>query len=370
MNPAFSIADLRARAKRRLPKMVFDYLEGGAEDERSIAENVAAFSRIRFVPKRLVDVSRRSIARSILGAKAEAPFVVGPTGLNGIFWPDGDLALARAAQKAGVPFALSTASNAAIEDVAGIGGDLWFQLYVVHRSLAEGLVARAERAQCSTLILTVDVAVNGKRERDLRNGFAFPFRYHARTLWDALTHPDWTARLLLHGMPIMANLAADGATSLEAQTALLRRQMDASFDWDALARLRDRWPRRLLVKGVLDSDDVARCFTLGVDGVIVSNHGGRQIDSFRAPIEALPGLVGRGPVLMDGGLRRGADIVKAIAAGAEAVLLGRSVLYGLAADGEAGAALAIRILKDEIDRTLALIGCASVDELTPAHIGI
>ena len=370
MRQVFCIEDLKAGAKRRLPRMVFDYLEGGAEDERSIRENVEAFSRIRFAPKRLVDVSRRSIARSILGRAAKAPFVVGPTGLNGIFWPDGDLELARAARAAGVPFALSTAANASIEQVAKIGGDLWFQLYVVHRGLADRLVERAERADFSTLILTVDVAVNGKRERDLRNGFAFPFRYSPRTVWDGVTHPAWSFNLLRHGMPKMANLAADGATSLEAQAALLKREMDASFDWDALARLRDKWPRRLLVKGILDPGDVARCFSIGVDGVVISNHGGRQVDSLRAPIEVLPELRGLGPMFMDGGVRRGADIVKAVAARAQAALLGRSVLYGLAANGQAGAALAIQILIDEIDRTLALIGCPSINDLTSEHISV
>jgi len=169
-------------------------------------------------------------------------------------------------------------------------------------------------------------------------------------------------------MPKMANLVADGATSLDAQAALLRREMDASFDWDALAQLRDKWPRRLLVKGILDSKDAARCFALGIDGVVISNHGGRQVDSFSAPIDVLPGFRGLGPVFMDGGIRRGADIVKAVATGAEAVLLGRSILYGLAAHGQAGAALAIQILKDEIDRTLALIGCPSINDLTDEHI--
>ena len=370
MRKVFTIGDLKTRAKQRLPRMVFDYLEGGAEDERSIEENVAAFNRVRFVPKRLVDVSRRSIACPILGLLAQAPFVVGPTGLNAIFWPDGDLELARAAREAGVPFALSTAANASLEQVAKIGGDLWFQLYVVRRDLAAKLVERAERANFSTLILTVDVAVNGKRERDLRNGFAFPFRYSTRTIWDGLSHPAWTVNLLRHGMPKMVNLAADGSTGLEAQAALLRREMDDSFDWDALARLRDNWPRRLLVKGILDPRDAARCFSLGVDGVIVSNHGGRQVDSLMAPIEALSGMrgLGLGPLLVDGGVRRGADIVKAVAAGAQAVLLGRSVLYGLAANGHAGAASAIQILKDEIDQTLALIGCPSINNLTNEHI--
>jgi (S)-mandelate dehydrogenase len=360
---AINVADLRRLARGRLPRLVFDYLEGGAEDERGLAENVAAFARYKFRPRRLVDVSRRSMARELFAFRAAAPLVVGPTGLNGILWPDGDLALARAAKRAGVPFALSTASNARIEDVAKVGGELWFQLYVVHRRLAEGLVARASAVGVNVLVLTVDVAVNGKRERDARNGFSFPFKYTPRTLWDGATHPRWALDFVKHGAPTMANLAAADARDLEAQAALLRREMDATFDWDALKALRDRWPKTLLVKGVLAPEDAERCFSLGVDGVIVSNHGGRQVDSLPAPIDALARMPAAGGYWVDGGVRRGADIVKAVALGARGVLLGRAALYGLAAAGEEGAFRAIEILKDEIDRTLALIGCPDVEGL-------
>ena len=363
-----SIWDLRRLAQRRLPRMLFDYVEGGAEDERTISENVEAFSTIKLLPQRLRDVSKRTTGVDLLGTRIAAPLVVGPTGLNGAIWPNGDTALATAAKRAGVPFALSTASNERLETVAKVGGELWFQLYVVHRQLAESLVDRAANAGYGALVLTVDVPVNGKRERDLRNGFQIPFRYSARTVFDALTHPRWTARLLMNGSPTLANLASDNANTLEAQNALLRREMDASFDWDDLARLRDRWPRRLLVKGVCNPEDIARCFAIGADAVVISNHGGRQLDDAAPPMEILSQVRHLGPVLVDGGVRRGSDIVKGVALGAKAVLLGRSVLYGLAVGGEAGASKALSILFDEIDRTLALIGCAAASRLNDSFI--
>lgn len=365
---AINIAELRALARRRLPRMVFDYLEGGAEDERGLQENIDAFARLKFRPKRFIDVSKRSMARELFGFSAQAPLVVAPTGLNGIMWPDGDLALARAAKRAGVPFALSTASNARIEDVAKVGGELWFQLYVVHRRLAQALVERARNAGVKVLMLTVDLAVNGKRERDARNGFSFPFKYSPRVLWDGATHPRWALDFVRHGAPVMANLAAAGAQDLETQAALLRREMDATFDWDALKALRERWTGTLLVKGVLTSEDALRCFALGIDGVIVSNHGGRQVDSLPAPIDALARMRASGLYLVDGGVRRGADIVKAVALGARAVLVGRAALYGLATAGEEGAVRALEILKDEIDRTLALIGCPDLGDIGPTFL--
>ncbi|WP_316187989.1 MULTISPECIES: alpha-hydroxy-acid oxidizing protein [unclassified Bradyrhizobium] len=357
-----------AARQRRLPTMLFDDLAGGAEDERTIAENVAAFSKIKLLPHRLRDVRTRTTDVDLLGTRIAAPLVVGPTCLNGAIWPNGDTALATAAKRAGVPFGLSTASNERLETVAKVGGELWFQLYVVHRQLAASLVDRAANAGYAALILTVDVPVNGKRKRDLRNGFQIPLRYSARTILDALTHPRWTASILMNGTPTLANLAADNATTLQAQNALLRRERDASFDLDDLACLRDLWPRRLLVKGVCRPEDIARCFAIGTDAVVISNHGGRQLDDSVSPMEILPQVRHLGPVLVDGGVRRGSDIVKAIALGAQAVLLGRSVLYGLAASGEAAAAKALAILCEEIDRTLALIGCPAASRQDESFI--
>jgi (S)-mandelate dehydrogenase len=368
MARSISVADFRKRAQKRLPKMVFDFLEGGAEDEDGLRHNIEAYRRIKFRPRSLVDISRRSTATDMFGSIISAPLIVAPTGLNGLLWPQGDLALARAAERAGIPFVLSTAANASLEEIADkAGGELWFQLYVVHPALADRLVQRADKTGYRTLVLTVDVQVNGKRERDMRNGFSLPLRYTPRLIFDCFRHPYWSLDLLRQGMPQMKNLADKGIEDVDAQAALLRREMDASFDWKALERLRDAWPHRLLVKGILSTEDASRCFASGVDGVILSNHGGRQLDHSISAIEALPEIAGRasGAIFVDGGIRRGSDIVKAVALGASAGLVGRAVLYGLAAGGEAGAFDVLQCLKQEIDCTLGLLGCPDIKSLGP-----
>ncbi|MCF5723173.1 alpha-hydroxy-acid oxidizing protein [Pseudomonas syringae] len=370
---ALSVADYRELARIRLPRMVFDYLEGGAEDEQGLAHNRTVFEALRFKPKRLVDVSQRDVSTQLLGKPQSLPLLIGPTGLNGALWPNGDLALARAAARAGIPFVLSTASNLSIEDVArACDGELWFQLYVVHRTLAEQMVERALAAGYRTLVLTTDVGVNGYRERDLRNAFKMPMNCTPKVMLDGCLHPRWSLDLLRHGMPELANFVSSEAPSLEVQAALMSRQMDASFDWQALRWLRDKWPHRLLVKGILDADDAARCIAEGADGVILSNHGGRQLDTAISPLEALGQTRAAiaAPLLIDSGFRRGSDIVKALCLGADAVLLGRATLYGLAARGEAGVDDVLRLLKADIDRTLAQIGCPSVAQLSPAYLDI
>ena len=364
-------ADYRALAKKRLPRMVFDYLEGGAEDEVGLHHNLDAFEKVKFQPRRLVDVSNRNMRTSLFGKPLSAPMVIAPTGLNGIFWPDGDLALARAAGKFGIPFALSTASTSSIEAVAeAASGEIWFQLYIVHRKLAERLVQRALAAGYTTLILTTDVGVNGKRERDMRNGFSMPVRYSLRTLVDGITHPRWSFDFFRHGMPQLANFASADVRDAEIQAALMSRQMDASFAWQDLKWLRDMWPHTLVIKGISRPDDAERCVKLGADGVILSNHGGRQLDSAIAPLEALSTTAQRicAPVLIDSGIRRGSDVVKAVALGAKAVLLGRATLYALAAQGERGVDAALSMLKGEIDTTLAQIGCPAVTQLDSDYI--
>lgn len=366
-----NVEDYRRLAAKRLPRMVFDYLEGGAESERGLRRNRAAFGAICFEPWRLLDVSQRDLSIELFGRTQPMPLVIAPTGLNGALWPDGDVLLARAAAKAGIPFALSTASNATIEDVANrAGGELWFQLYVVQRALAEALTRRALAAGYKTLVLTVDVPVNGKRERDMRNGFAIPFRYSPRAVLDGALHPNWLLRQLRHGLPELANFASPGSHDVNAQAALMNRQMDASFAWDDLKALRDVWPHTLLVKGLLRAEDAERCIQLGADGVVISNHGARQLEDVAAPVEKLAEFAARvdRPILIDSGFRRGADVVKALALGARAVMLGRATLYGLAARGEEGAADVLRILRQEIDTTLALIGCARCADLSPAFI--
>lgn len=371
MSTVFSVEGFRALARRRLPNMVFDYLEGGADDEKGLQRNRDAFDRWEFIPKRLVDVARRDFTSEVLGVTQALPLMVAPMGLSGAFWPKGDIALAKAAQKASIPFMLSTAANASIEDVADkAGGDLWFQLYVVHPDLADQLVDRALAAGYRTLVLTTDVAVNGKRERDLRSGFGLPFKYTAKVMLDGMLHPRWSLSLLAGGMPQMANFANQDANNVALQAALLSRKMDASFDWESLKRLRERWPHRLIVKGILHPADAARCIALGADGVILSNHGGRQLDGSCSPMTTLQEIATAQPgkVLIDSGFRRGSDVVKALALGADAVLIGRPLLYGLAAAGEEGASQVLAIIKDEMDRTLANMGCAAVQDLSADYL--
>lgn len=367
---AVNIADLRRRARQRLPRMVFDYLDGAAEDELSLHANRQAFDEWRFQPRLLRDVSRRVTETLWWDRAVAAPMAVAPVGLAGVFWPQADIAVARAAAQAGVPYILSTASNSSIEAVAEqAGGDLWFQLYVINRSIADGLVQRALAAGYRTLVLTIDVTVGGKRERDLANGFTQPFRLTPRVLADMARKPHWLWQNW-RGAPDLANLVTIEAPDPESQAALVQRRMDASYDWQALQRLRDMWPHRLVVKGILHVDDAHQAFAMGCDGVVLSNHGGRQLDGAVSPLALLPqvaALANRKLVLIDGGVRRGTDILKARALGADGVLLGRAVQYGVAAAGQAGAATALRILHDELDRAMALTGISHIQHL-PADL--
>jgi|HubBroStandDraft_6_1064221.scaffolds.fasta_scaffold92494_3 (S)-mandelate dehydrogenase len=366
-----NVEDYRILSQRRLPKMIFDYLEGGAEDEIGMKHNREVFERYRLMPRRLIDVSKRDIGIDLFGRHQAAAFVIGPTGLNAALWPKGDILLARAAEKAGIPFVLSTASNASIEEVAAASkGDLWFQLYIVQHKLAEQMVRRADAAGYSTLVLTTDVGVNGHRERDLRNNFGLPLRYTPRLIYDGVTHPRWSLGFMLNGMPQFGNFVTADSSNVEVQATLMHRQMDASFTWDDFNWLRKLWRRTLLVKGIMRPDDAERCIDAGADGVILSNHGGRQLDAAVSPLDVLAESRTRisAPILIDSGYRRGTDIVKALALGANAVLLGRAPLYGLAAAGEAGVDDVLRLLKDEVDRTLAQIGCASTSRLSPDYV--
>src|SRR5260370_2077353 len=330
--------------------------------------NREVFERYRLMPRRLVDVSKRDTSIELFGRHHAAPFMIAPVGLNAALWPKGDILLARAAERAGIPFVLSTASNASIEQVAAASkGALWFQLYIVQRKLAEQMVQRAEAAGYSTLVLTTDVGVNGTRERDLRNNFGLPMRYTPRLIYDGVTHPRWSLGFMLNGMPQFGNFVTADSSNVEVQATLMHRQMDASFTWDDFNWLRKLWRRTLLVKGIMRPDDTERCIAAGADGVILSNHGGRQLDAAVSPLDVLAESRARisAPILIDSGYRRGTDIVKALALGANAVLLGRATLYGLAAAGETGVDHVRRLLKDEVDRTLAQIGCASPSQLSP-----
>lgn len=373
MTLAINVSDFRERARRRLPRLVFDYLEGGADDETCLLRNRAALEALQLRPALLRDVSAIDTSVELFGQRWALPLAVAPTGLNALLWPDGDVELARAAASAGIPFVLSTASNARLErlpqEARGIN---WFQLYVLgDRPVAERMIGRARDAGYAALVFTVDVPVSGYRERDLRNGFRLPFRYSLRMALDAARHPRWSLALLRFGMPRFVNLSDSDASPPSAQTqaALLSRTTDRTLTWDSLRWLRHHWPGPLLLKGVLTAADARRAVDLGADGVIVSNHGGRQLDCAQATIDALPEVVaavgGSVPVLVDSGFRRGSDVAKAMALGARAVLLGRAPLYGLAADGARGVREVLRLLGEELVRTMTLLGARSIQDLTP-----
>ena len=368
---AVSIEDLRRLARRRLPRAIFDFFDGGAEDEVTLRGNRAAFERLRLLPKVLVDVSAVDLSAEILGDKASIPLAIAPTGGISAGRAGAELALARAAKAFGVPFTLATPAAFTIEQVAAeVGGRLWFQLYAVRdREFREKLVLRARDSGYEAMLVTVDLPVSGKRERDPRNGFVTPYRPNWRNSHDVLAKPAWLLEILRHGLPGMANFEGYSFSTprgTDIATAV-GREMDAGLDWEALKRLRDLWPRKLLLKGVERPDDAARAASLGCDGVVVSNHGGRQLDGAAATLDALPGVVAAAgskiAVLVDGGVRRGVDILKARALGAQAVLTGRATLYGVMAGGEPGARHALEILSSELQRAMQLCGVRSASAI-------
>jgi len=369
----WSIDDLRRLAKRRLPRAVFDFIDGGAETESTLRANRAAFERVRFLPKVLVDVSKVDTATTILGGPSKLPIAIAPTGAVGFGRRGGDLAIARAAAAFGIPYTLSTTATTSIEDIAREApGRLWFQVYVFRRrDFTLGLIDRARTADYEAIVVTVDLAVGGKRERDMRNDFSVPFRFTRRNLLDFATRPAWALDMLARGMPVMENLVGfeNEAASTAAIAASVGRNMDPSFDWDGLKAIRDRWPRKLIVKGVERADDTERLAAIGCDGVIVSNHGGRQLDGACATLDALPAVARaagkRMSVFVDGGVRRGGDAVKAVALGAEAAMVGRATLFGACAGGEPGAVRALEILRDELVRTMQLCGVTRVGAIGP-----
>lgn len=367
---AYSIEDLRLSAKKRLPKAIFDFFDGGAEDEISLRDNAAAYKRARLMPKVLTDVSVIDTSTVILGKPAALPIAIAPTGAVGFGWRGGDIAIARAAVAAGIPYTLSSTATASIEQIADAApGRLWFQAYILsNKPFLAALIERARVADYEALVITVDLPVGGKRERDYRNDFSVPFRFTPKNIFDFVQHPQWLSSILLHGMPVMANLVGleKSATNATAIASSVGRNYDPAFNWDGLKKIRDSWPRKLIVKGILGPADAVRVAEMGCDAVVVSNHGGRQLDGAVATFDALPGVVqainGRIPVLLDGGVRRGSDILKALAVGAQGVMLGRATLYGASAAGEAGASRAIAILKDELIRTMQLCGVRSTSE--------
>jgi len=367
----YSIERLRAAARRRLPRGVFDFYDGGAEDEVTLADNSSAFQRVRLSPKVLRDVARVNLSTELFGQAIAMPMAIGPTGAVGFGWRGGDIDLARAAAAHGIPYTLSTSATAAIEEIAHRApGRHWFQAYILQdKDRLHALIDRALAADYEGLVITVDLPVGGKRERDLANGLSFPMKLTHRNIGQFVRKPVWSLNMLLRQPPVMPSL--QGLASLATDTTRMQgvagRNYDPSFDLSSLRALRDRWPRRLIVKGVVNPADVDAILAIGVDALVVSNHGGRQLDTCVATLDALPFIVravrGRVPVLVDGGIRRGSDVFKARALGAHGVLLGRATLYGVMAGGYAGVDRALTILRDELTRTMQLCATATVAEI-------
>ncbi|HEU5151277.1 MAG TPA: L-lactate dehydrogenase [Iamia sp.] len=371
-----TISDYRELARRRLPRQLFDYIDGGAYDEATMAANVADLVDVRLRQRVMRDVGTRTQATSVLGQELSTPVILGPVGLGGMFAQRAEVQAARAAEAAGVPFVESTVSICPIEEVAGATSrPPWFQLYVMRdRGYAEGLMARAAKVGSPVLVLTVDLAVVGARHRDTRNAMVGEVTAwaKARRGLDLVSHPQWLRDVAIGGKPLtFGNLeeAVPGARTPEAFKVWVDAQFDPSVTWDDIAWVREHWTGKLLVKGVLDPEDARRAVDAGVDGLVVSNHGGRQLDAVASAARALPGVaeaVGdQVEVLADGGVRSGLDVVKLLALGARACLIGRGWAWAVAARGEAGVAHVIEGLKADIDVALGLTGTTSVHDLGP-----
>ncbi len=367
-----NIADLRAKARQRLPKVVFDFIDGGAQDERTLEANCRDLEKLVLSPRVMVDVAQRDLSVDVFGQKLAFPMILSPVGLTGLASPKGELDAAKAAEEAGIGYCLSTNASTSIEEIASATRrPFWFQLYVMKdRELTQALMERAKAAGCSALVMTVDLAAHGRRERDARNGFSVPPKISVADAFNALMHPGWLYRTLTGPRLTFANYKTAADEGFLQLSQHIANQFDPSITWADIQWAKDVWGGPLVIKGILRPDDARRAIDHGADGISVSNHGGRQLDGVPSAIAALPRVVdaadGRVPVFMDGGIRRGADILRARALGATACLVGRAFVYALAALGPAGAARAIEILHGEFDNTMALMGLTSVADINPS----
>jgi L-lactate dehydrogenase (cytochrome) len=370
-----STHDLRELAKRRIPRAIFDYADGGAYEERTMGRNSADLDAMSFRQRVMVDVSKISLATSFLGSAVSMPLAIGPTGLAGLFHADGEILGARAAAACGIPFCLSTMSICSIEDVrAATQQPFWFQQYLMRdRGFNQELIDRAAAAQCSALMLTLDLQVIGERRRDPRNGLTIPPKITLRNALDFASKPSWAAKVLFGKRRTFGNLVGHigGSSGINTLAQWTATQFDASANWRDVEWVRSRWPGKLILKGVLDAEDARLGLAAGADAIVVSNHGGRQLDGAPSTISVLREIVeaidGRCEVMFDGGVRSGQDIAKALALGARGALIGKTFLFALAGAGEAGVTKAIEIMRNELRVTLALTGTSSIDAVGP-HI--
>ena len=367
-----SVEDLRRIAKRRLPAGVFDYIDGGAEDERTLAANTAGFSSLEFRPRVLRDVSSIDTSTTLFGRPASMPIVLAPTGFTRIAHSAGELAVARAAERAGIPWSLSTMGTRSIEDVAAVSdGEKWFQIYTWRdRGLVQELVGRAGAAGYTTVWLTVDTAVLGRRERDVRRGMTLPPKLGLGTLVDGALHPAWTWDFLRHEPITFANIVGrsdeDGSSAVSLAEHV-KRQFDQALSWDDIDWLRSFWDGDIVLKGIQTVEDAKQAVAVGVSGIGLSNHGGRQLDDAPIPVELIEPVrqeIGeQATIICDGGVRRGSDVVKAIALGADVVSLARPYYYALGAAGERGVDWVLEFFREGIEQTMALTGCRTLDEI-------
>ena len=367
------VDDYRRAAKRYLPKTIFDFVDGGSEREITLKANSGDFERIFFNPRTLTDVGEVDLTTELLGQQQSMPLVISPTGLAGIVNIGGDIAVAGAAEQANIAYGLSTTASHSIEEVAaGAGGNKWFQLYFFRdRELTAGFVERAKANDYQALVMTVDLVRGGKREKDMRNGFTVPPRITPQNFLDMISHPRWLLRMAPHLKDItMGNVKGlDGAgEGVVALSAFMNQQIDPTISWDDLAWLRGIWDKPLLVKGVLNAEDARRMVDMGVDGIVISNHGGRQLDGAPSTISVLreiaDAVAGDADIILDSGIRRGADVVKALALGATACGIGKAMLYGLAAEGQSGVTGVIEMLRREIDLAMAMSGARCIADIS------
>jgi L-lactate dehydrogenase (cytochrome) len=370
---ALNYSEVRRLARRRLPRGLFEYIDRGSEDEAGLARTLRAWDDVTLTPKALVDVSERSTAAQLFGRSVSMPLAVAPTALAGLVRSGGEVELARAAKAVGVPFTVSTQSVTAIEEIAATGTRLWLQLYIWRdRGLTHAFLERAQAAGAEALLLTVDTAVSPKREYNVHSGFAIPLKPTPRNVIDVLAHPRWLAgvfmrEIIRRGVPTYAHYPPAFRTAIGREALGDAVKLCEKVDWNDVAELRRRWKGPLLLKGILSVGDAQRARDAGCDGIVVSNHGARNLDSAPTTVEVLPHIAGavgeRMTVLVDSGIRRGSHIAKAISLGAAGVLVGRAPLYGLAVGGEGGARHMLELLRDELDRTMALTGCTKIPDL-------